>query len=222
MRSTDIFNLDFTTSGAFETMELANLVRDASFGAQEAIKKLEQAIAKDCREEAAWRLLASLYLGTDNMRAFNELEARHEKIFGVPMFAVLRPPRATRDAQRKLFDIPAKIVTGVLPDADQVVTACQEPGGAALDFTRVRGADAGGLNDLAHLLAHLPNDHRRPQLPGMDRFVVGLEKAAQSPTGTKVMWQVLFAYDRLIQDQAMFEAHALQFAVKFGISPPAY
>jgi hypothetical protein len=222
VRSTDVFNLDFTTPSAEQGIEVENLVRDASHDARESIRKLERALAKDCKDESAWRLLASLYLGTDDMHGFNDLEARHQQVFGTPMYAILRQPRPPRDARRKLFDLPARITKGALPPVEDVITACTEPPGATLDFTRVRGADAGGLQDLAQLFASLPCDHHRPEMPGADRFITGLESAARSQSTRRVMWELLFAYDRLIQDQAMFEEHAVEFAARYNVPPPAF
>jgi hypothetical protein len=222
MRSTDIFSLDFTTPNAAQSLEIRNLVGDANLDAKQAIRKLELAIVRGCREEAVWRLLASLYLGTDDMRAVNDLEARHQQIFGIPVYAILRQPSAPREAERKLFDLPARITRGALPPVEEVVAACTGASGAVLDFTRIRGADPTGLDELINIFAALPRDYRRPQMPGVDRFIVSLEGAAQSETGTRTMWDLLFAYDRLTQDQARFGEHADQFLTRFGVAPPAY
>lgn len=222
MRSTDIFNLDFTAPGSSATLELENRVSEARFKVKEAVRLLEEALALDCREEDAWRLLASLYMGTDQIKTLNELESKHEELFGAPMFAITHQPRFTRDAQRKLFDIPARITRGLLPPVEDFLAACAAPEGAMMDFSRVRGADPGGLQDLAELFNRLPRDHTQPLMLAIERFINGLQKAAFSPSGTPGMWEVLFAYLRLTANEPAFETLAVTYASKFGAPPPAY
>ncbi|HSD59285.1 MAG TPA: hypothetical protein VLC55_00325 [Burkholderiales bacterium] len=222
MRSTDIFNLDFTAPGSSATFELQNRLSEARFKVKEAVKLLEEAVSMDCREEEAWRLLASLYVGTDQIKTLNELESRHEKLFGAPMFAITHQPRFERDARRKLFDIPARITKGVLPPVEDFLAACAAHAGAMMDFSRVRGADPGGLQDLAQLFNRLPRDHTRPLMLAIERFINGLQKAAFSPSGTPGMWEVLFAYLRLTDNEPAFETLAVTYASKFGAPAPPY
>src|SRR5512134_2100859 len=102
------------------------------------MQALEETIAGGCREGSAWRMLASLYLGVGNINAFNEIEARHEREFGVTMFQMMRAPKPQREASRKLFQMPARITAGSLPPIEDVLAACASEAGAALDFARVR------------------------------------------------------------------------------------
>ncbi|HSD59286.1 MAG TPA: hypothetical protein VLC55_00330 [Burkholderiales bacterium] len=222
MRSTDIFNLDFTATGAFDSIETQSRLDQVAALTNEAMQALEETIAGGCREESAWRMLASLYLGVGNINAFNEIEMRHEREFGVTMFQMLHAPKPPRDQNRRLFQMPARITAGRLPPIDEVLAACASDAGAALDFSRVRGADAPGLQELSAFLARLPHNQDRPELPGIERLTASLLKAAESESGTRLMWDVLFAYHMLMDDEKSFDETALRFAVKFGVSPPSF
>jgi len=222
LRSTDIFNLDFTATGAFDSIETQSRLDRVAAMTNEAMQALEETIAGGCREESAWRMLASLYLGVGNVNAFNELEARHEREFGVTMFRVMHAPKPPREQSRKLFQMPARITAGRLPPTEDVLAACASDAGAALDFSRVRGADAPGLQELIIFLARLPHNQDRPEMPGIERLMTSLLKAAESESGTRLMWDVLFAYHMLMDDEKSFDETALRFAVKFGVSPPSF
>lgn len=222
MRSTDIFNLDFTSTGAFDSLETRSQLDRVAAMTNEATQVLEETIAGGCKEESAWRMLASLYLGVGNVNAFNELEARHEREFGVTMFQILHVPKPPREESRKLFQMPARITAGSLPPIEEVLAACASDAGAALDFSRVRGADAPGLQEFTFYLGRLPHNQDRPEMPGVERFMDNLQKAAESENGTRLMWDVLFTYHMLVDDEKSFDETALRFAVKFGVSPPSF
>jgi hypothetical protein len=222
VRSTDLFNLDFTSPGMFETIDSQRIVEDAKAKARDVIDALEMAISKGCDDESAWRMLASLYIGIQDIGAYNALEARHEALYGSPSFNVPLRPKAPREPQRKLFEMPARLVKGNLPPLQDVLEACASDEGAALEFSRVRGMDADGMLELAAFFSHLPHGRSRPELPGIDRFIDGLIKAARSSTGSPPMWEVLFAYHRLINDESGFDDLAVKYAEKFGVSPPPF
>jgi hypothetical protein len=222
VRSTDIFNLDFTSPGTFESIESERIVQDAKARARGVIDALELAIDRGCDDESAWRMLAALYVGIQDIAAFNALEARHEALYGSPSFNVPLRPKAPREPQRKLFEMPTRLVRGNLPALQDVLEACASDEGAALEFSRVRGMDADGMVELAAFFSHLPHGRSRPELPGIERFIDGLVKAAQSSSGAPPMWEVLFAYYRLINDETGFEDLAVKFAERFSVSPPPF
>lgn len=218
MRNTDIFNLDFTSPSVIQDIAnqaVAKVHSDAAATfVAEAIRELEEAIARNSREESAWRLLGALYIGTDRIKDLNALEAKHEKIFGATIFAIPHRRRVERSATRKLFDVPARITAGSLPPIDEVLAACASPEGAEFDFSRVRGADAGGLEELRELFSRLPRD-MRPVLLGIEPVMDGLLGAASSPTGIKPMWQVLFEYHRFTGNDAAVRDLMARFRARF-------
>lgn len=223
MRNTDIFSLDFTSPGSLDTPpEAADFVSEAHHHALEAVVALERALANGCMDESTWRLLGALYVGTGRIAEFNDLEKRHETAFGSPMYVMLQQPKPARDPRRIVFEMHGRIVQGSTPDLGAVLEACASEDGAALDFSRVRGADAEGLKELAKFFAELPRDGTRPECPGVERFITTLEKAAESETATPEMWSVLFDYKRFLNDEPGFDDLCIKYAVRFGISPPSW
>jgi hypothetical protein len=222
LRNTDIFSLDFTTPESLEMFEMQDQLNRVAALTNEAMQLLQDAIDRGCSEESAWRMLASLYLGTGNIPAFNAIEERHEREFGSTMFRMFHLDKPPRGEHRKLLQMPARVTAGSLPPIEEVLAACQSADGAALDFSRVRGADGPGLQELALFLGQLPDNDDRPELPGMDRFMEGLLRAAESPTGNRLMWDVLFSHQMLVGDEKAFDELAIRFAVKFGVSPPSF
>lgn len=222
MRNTDIFSLDFTTPESLEMFEMQDQLNRVAALTNEAMQILQDTLEKGCSEESAWRMLASLYLGTGNIPAFNAIEERHEQEFGSTMFRMFHVARPPRGERRRLLEMPARITAGSLPPIGAVLDACRSPEGAALDFARVRGADGPGLQELALFLGQLPDGEDRPELPGIERFMEGLLRAAESAAGSRLMWDVLFSHQMLIGDEKAFDELAIRFAVKFGVSPPSF
>lgn len=223
MRNTDIFNLDFTSPGSLDTPpDAVDFVSQGYNHAQDAVIALERALANGCMDESTWRLLGALYMGMGHITQFNDLEKRHEATFGTPMYVMLQQPKPVRDPRRIVFEMPNRIIKDSLPDTGAVLEACASEDGAGLDFTRVRGADADGLQELAKFFAHLPRDATRPECPGVERFITTLEKTAESAAATPEMWSVLFEYKRFLNDQEGFDDLCIRYAVRFGISPPSW
>lgn len=222
MRNTDVFDLDFTTADARVELQVADTLHDGMAEVEVAIRKLEEVIARGSRNEQAWRMLGALYIGTDRIKTLNELEDRHQELFGTPIFAIPQQRRVQRTPPRKLFDMPARITRGSLPPVAEVVEASFLPEGAELDFSRVRGADASGLEDLRDLFAGMPRDNRRPHLLGVEPFINGLIKAAASPSGLRLMWEVLFAYLRMTNNETAYSSLAAAFAAKYQTPAPSF
>lgn len=223
MRNTDIFNLDFTSPGSLDTPpDALDFVAKGYNHAEEAVLALERALANGCMDENTWRLVGALYVGMGRVAEFNALEQRHAVVFGSPMYVMLQQPKPPRDPRRIVFELPNNIVRGSLPDTAAVLKACASEDGAALDFSRVRGADADGLNELAKCFADLPRGATRPQCPGIERFIGTLEKAAESSTAVPEMWSVLFEYQRFLNDEQGFDDLCIRYAVRSGISPPSW
>ncbi|HET9699420.1 MAG TPA: hypothetical protein VFP70_00710 [Burkholderiales bacterium] len=222
MRNTDIFNLDFTTAQARTEFAVSDTLQAGFAEVEVAIGKLEEAIARGSGNAQAWRMLGALYIGTDRIRQLNELEEKHRALFGTTMFAIPQQRRVQRTPARRLFDMPARITRGSLPELEEVVEAGYLPDGAELDFSRVRGADAGGLEDLRDLFAGIPRANHRAHMLGIEPFINGLLKAAASPGGSRVMWEVLFAYLRLINNETAYASLASAFAAKFQTPAPGF
>jgi hypothetical protein len=222
LRNTDIFSLDFTTPESLEMFEMQDQLHRVAALTNEAMQILQDTLDRGCSEESAWRMLASLYLGTGNIPAFNALEQRHEQEFGSTMFRMFRLAKPPRGEHRKVVELPPRITAGSLPPVAEVLAACRSPEGAALDFSRVRGADGPGLQELALFLGQLPDNEDRPELAGIDRFMDSLLRAAESPAGSRLMWDVLFSHQMLMGDEKAFDELAIRFAVKFGVSPPSF
>ena len=213
--------LDFTAVGAFPP-DSTELIEHITSEMESDIKSLEIEIEKGSVVEKGWRLLAAFYLGTNRTDDFNSLRQRYEDNFDAPIFEGLHQDDASLKSFRVTFEIPQKIICDSLPDISSVCKACVSPTGASLNFANVRGADANGIRILTKFLAQLPHDHTKPTVPGLDRFIARLEKAADSNEGTEDIWNLLFEYQRFCNDTHKFDDLSIKYAIRFGISPPIW
>ena len=218
--NSDTINLDFTKADAWKP-DYSYLTEEAVGFAERAVPELESVLEAGAVQEPEWRLLAILYLHLDRADAFAKLAARFEERFDKSVLAQL--PRTTQPiAKRIVFDMPPKITQSALPDIIAVMNACRSPGGALVNFATIRGVDAGGLKGLAQFFSQLPRDAKKPELPGVERFIAAIEKNAQSDKSGQEPWRLLFEYQRFCGDESAFDEVAIQFAMRYSISTPSW
>lgn len=220
MSNNSTIDLDFTMSFTIPP-DTGKKVAEAEEHVVKAIALLEHVAETGVMSARAWRLLAALYLGDERESSLKELETKYQYNFGLPVF---RDPEQEKApvARCKVFVMPEKISPGTLPDVAAVRAACVEAPGARLDFRKVHSIGTGGLAELTTFFSQLPTGDQKPEMPGVERFVVSLEKAIEQDRASKESWDALFAYWRLLGRQDTFDDLAIQYAVKTGISPPSW
>lgn len=167
------------------------------------------------------------YLATDRLNDLAKIEKQYKNITGVSLSADLKqkyPQWFNGEAASDpvVFEIPKKITAVALPDSIIIQRGQCSPGGILLDFSQVQEIDNDGLKKLAQLFSSLAQENTRPGLRQADRFITCLQHKAETGTGTRAIWDVLFAYERFRGDREAFEEKAIKFAVLYGISPPSW
>ncbi|MCE7916367.1 MAG: hypothetical protein DYH16_02195 [Nitrosomonas sp. PRO5] len=225
--SADNLLLDFTSPGAIPP-DPAEVVRRVVDETQTTMRALESLLENERIEDmTGWRLLAMFYLATDRLNDLAKIEKQYKNITGVSLSADLKqkyPQWFNGEAASDpvVFEIPKKITAVALPDSIIIQRGQCSPGGILLDFSQVQEIDNDGLKKLAQLFSSLAQENTRPGLRQADRFITCLQHKAETGTGTRAIWDVLFAYERFRDDREAFEEKAIKFAVLYGISPPSW
>jgi len=167
------------------------------------------------------------YLATDQLNDLAKIEKQYKSITGISLSADLRQkyPQWFNDEAASdpvVFEIPKKITAAALPDNIIIQRGQCSPDSVLLDFSQVQEIDNDGLKKLAQLFSSLAQKDNRPGLRQADRFITCLQNKAETGTGTRAIWDVLFAYERFREDREAFEEKAIKFAVLYGISPPSW
>lgn len=226
--SVDSLQLDFTSPGAIPPdplEEIQNIIDEMQIKMQTLAALLENDQVKDT---VGWKLLAMFYLVTERADNLSKIEKLYQKITGAPLSANLEQEYTQwfgvkNTQQSVVFEIPKKITAEALPENAIIRHGCHASNHILLDFSNVQEIDSSGLKKLAKLFTGIPNNHTGLELKQIERFIAHLQdKAEKAGTGTPLIWEVLFAYERFRNNKEAFEEKAIKFAVLFGISPPSW
>ncbi|SFU48722.1 hypothetical protein SAMN05216339_10313 [Nitrosomonas eutropha] len=219
--------LDFTSPGAIPpdpVEEIRRIVNETQIKMQVLESLLENEQVEDV---AGWQLLAMFYLATDQVNDLAKIERLYKNITGVSLSANLKQKYTqwfNKEAASNpiIFEIPKKITAETLPVGMIIQRSRSSPGDILLDFSNVQEIDNNGLRKLARLFSSMTQESIKLELKQIDHFIDCLQNKAEASTGTRAIWDVLFAYERLQDNRKAFEEKAIQFAILYGISPPSW
>ncbi len=216
--------LDFTSPGAIPS-DPSDVIKRIMGETTVTMQTLEKLLENEQVEDpVGWKLLAMFYMVNERTDALDKIDEQYQKIFGSSLFMDFgqRIPQWCSVRNPLSLKIAEKITTQSLPDISVILDACQTLSGAELDFSGVKEISSDGLTALTRFFALLFHADVSPDIKGATRFIASVEKSATGKQGTRAMWEVLFSYDRFCNNQEIFEDRAVEFAVRFGISPPSW
>lgn len=219
--------LDFTSPGAIPP-DPAEVVQRVIDETQTTMRTLELLLENERVEEVTgWKLLAMFYLATDRINDLAKIEKEYKSITGTSLSADFRKKypqwfNGGAVVSPVIFEMPKKITAAALPDSIIIRRGQCSSGSVVLNFSQVQEIDNDGLKKLAQLFSSLVQENTRLELKQADRFITCLQNKAETGTGSRAIWDVLFAYERFRGDRGAFEEKAIKFAVLYGISPPSW
>lgn len=165
------------------------------------------------------------YLATNRINDLANIEKQYKSIAGTSLSAGLKQKYARwfngeAASSPVIFEIPEKITAEALPDS--MITRHSHNAPVLLDFSNAQEINNDGLRKLAKLFSSMTQADTRLELKQIDHFISRLQNKAETNTGTRAIWDVLFAYERFRDDRDAFEEKAIRFAVLYGISPPSW
>ncbi len=174
-------------------------------------------------DPAPWRMLFDLYEALGRREAYEELALAFAVRFE-------RSPPAWSVATRSVTGAPAEPAVHAFARADGIEPAglrrclgeAQNAPYIRLDFT---GTNVPGDTDARAMLdciGRLRKLGKAIEVVGGAAFLVRLRSACASPRGEAGVWLLRLALEELLGDQAGFEETALQYAIRFEMSPPSY
>jgi len=231
-----------SASGLSAVLETAALMH-ASGQLDAARRVLEEAIATEPETAAmplVWLALLDLYQQSGNQTAFErygmEYAARFEQsppvwVPRVSLASGLRPSGADPSAKAEVTSARIRL-SGEIVVANKALTApllhvldAPEKEAYQVDLTRLVLSDEEGALHLAQVLAKV----RRLQLnivlePWPQTLLEGTTKRAVDASGREGegYWQLWLELLQWQQDETLFEVCALDFALRFEVSPPAW
>lgn len=91
-----------------------------------------------------------------------------------------------------------------------------------IDFSRIEMIDEAGADECARILAAARKAKRKLQVSGVDRLIALLQDLKRATHSRAVHWLLLLELYQTLGQQQPFEDLAVDYAVRFEVSPPSW
>lgn len=198
--------------------------------ADQAVATLSQYIHDhpDNKEMQPWLMLFDLYQLTQNSQAFNELSMQFVVKFerSAPIWkahAATAPVKKTDTVQKDLISLGNRLAAN--PQMEKLCQVAQNTSTARVNVGDITSVELDGCKLMQEGLLSCRKKGKNIQIEGVDRLIETLKKklSADSPSDEdRQAWLLLFELYQWLGREAEYEDLAIEYAVTFEISPPAW
>lgn len=179
-------------------------------------------------EMQPWLMLFDLYQVQNNKPAFDELSMQFVVRFerSAPTWKMPATPAATRKidpAQKDLLTVGNTLAVG--PQLEKLCQLAQSENNARVDLRDVVSVELSGCKMMQEGLSSCRKKGKLLQLEGVDRLIEAVKKqivADGHGDEDRLAWLLLFELYQWLGREAEYEDLAIEYAVNFEISPPAW
>lgn len=198
--------------------------------AKQAIDALNQYLQEHSgkKEMQPWLMLFDLYQQTDNSQAFNELSMQFVVKFerSAPIWktaAAPAPVKKADTAQKDLISLGNRLAAS--PQMEKLCQISQSAGAARVDASDIGAVELGGCKLMQESLQCCRKKGKSIQIEGVERLIETLKKQIAADghgDEDRHAWLLLFELYQWLGREAEYEDLAIEYAVTFEISPPAW
>ena len=198
--------------------------------AAQAVATLSQYIQEhpDKKEIQPWLMLFDLYQLINNNQAFNDLSLQFVVKFerSAPVWKNPEAPAPAKKAepvQKDFISLGDKLAAG--PQLDKVCQLAQGASNARVALGEIAAVELEGCKVMQYGLQTCRKKGRVIQLEGVERLIEVLKKQIGDDghgDDDRLAWLLLFEIYQWLGKEAEYEDLAVEYAVTFEISPPAW
>jgi ABC-type transporter Mla MlaB component len=175
--------------------------------------------------EVLWLMLFDIFRMTNQRDAFTQIELEYAKRFEKqpPVWKNMAEQRAASGAAAGAIAFKGDLVAANAAGFDsfrQAIEAADKP--LRFDFAKVKAVDPAGCERLLEALARGKKLKRSIDLLGIESLIKLLDPLVKAKDTHQPYWKVLLECYQRQAKQEVFDEVALDFAVAFELSPPAY
>ena len=230
----DLESLDFTgitlvdekdpVDAAAEEAAIAFANEDAA-GCEAVLKDSIRAFHGLPNTEVLWLMLFDVLRMTNQREAFAHIELEYAKRFEKqpPVWKDMTGRSAAAGGAAGAMPFKGDLVaanTAALDAFKQAVETADKP--LRYDFAKVKAVDPGGCERLMEILARGKKLKRSIEVLGLENLIKLLDPLVKAKDPNQPYWQVLLECYQRQGKQEVFDEVALEFAITFELSPPAY
>ena len=174
--------------------------------------------------ENIWLMLFDLYRATGQREPFTAIELVYAKHFEKqpPVWRDMAAQVAAASTAGGSTLFKGDLVSSNLSALEVIANAVEKPDKVKVDLSRVKEIDSDGADRLLSISARAKKLKRPLEITGLDTLVKLLDPRIKARDPAQPLWFLML---ECLQRQAKAEAFdelALEFAISFEISPPAY
>jgi ABC-type transporter Mla MlaB component len=129
---------------------------------------------------------------------------------------------STPQAEAASLELPGLLDKNAAATLREAIGATDKKAVVRIDFSRIEMVDETGADECAKILSAARKAKRKLQVSGVDRLIALLQDLNRATHSRSVHWLLLLELYQTLGQQEPFEDLAVDYAVRFEVSPPSW
>jgi anti-anti-sigma regulatory factor len=177
----------------------------------------------DTSDSRVWAMLFDLYRVMGRSKDFEQLAMDYAVRFEAsPPVWQGEYSEDNVDAEVSLVGLPEVLDVSAAKQLDERIAAVAQTTPLRLDFSQITQIESSGAESVSRILNRATKGKRKLQISGIKGLIKTLQERTESPSDQTGPWLLLLAVYQLLGRQEEFEDLAVNYAVRFEVSPPSW
>ena len=177
-------------------------------------------------DRRAWLMLFDLYCIQNREKDFEPLALDYAVRFesSPPVWQRNHGGGAakTQLEQAASLELPGLLDKNAAATLREGIAATDKKAVVRINFSRIEMVDESGADECAKILSNARKAKRKLQVSGVDRLIALLQDLNRATLSRAVHWLLLLELYQTLGQEALFEDLAVDYAVRFEVSPPSW
>ena len=179
-------------------------------------------------DRRAWLMLFDLYCIHNREKDFEKLALDYAVRFESSPPVWQKPhgngngPAKTQQTEAAALDLPGLLDKNAAATLREGIAATDKKAVVRINFSRIEMVDESGADACAKILSDARKAKRKLQVSGVDRLIALLQDLNRATLSRAVHWLLLLELYQTLGQEALFEDLAVDYAVRFEVSPPSW
>lgn len=176
-------------------------------------------------DRRAWHMLFDLFRVRNQEKEFEQLALDYAIHFETspPVWQSLAPSApAKQEAQTEDLELPGLLDKNAAATLREGISALPKSATVRVDFSHIEMIDESGAEACTEILAAARKARRKLRVKGVDRLIALLQDLTRATHSRAGHWLLLLELHHTLGQQEAFEDLAVDYAVRFEVSPPSW
>lgn len=177
-------------------------------------------------DHRAWLMLFDLYCIQNREKDFEQLALDYAVRFesSPPVWQKNHGggEAKTQQEQAASLELPGLLDKNAAATLREGIAATDKKAVVRINFSRIEMVDESGADECAKILSNARKAKRKLQVSGVDRLIALLQDLNRATLSRAVHWLLLLELYQTLGQEALFEDLAVDYAVRFEVSPPSW